>query len=130
MLRWWIVGIAFLGVNIALLYLLVDLLGLGVLVSTLIAGEIGLALRFVVNDRWVFQQSRITLQRLWQYHVASAGGFAIWWVSTNAIVFFGVHYVIASIVGTACSIVISIVTNFFWIWSRKPGTSQPTGGGD
>ena len=41
MLRWWIVGIAFIGVNLALLYLLVDVLGLAVFVATVIATEVG-----------------------------------------------------------------------------------------
>lgn len=118
MLRWWIVGFGFVGVNIGLLYVLVDLLGLPVLVATLIAAEGGLLLRFVVNDRWVFRQSQITLQRLWQYHVAMASSFAVWWVTTNAIVLFGGHYMVATVIGMACSILISICTNFFWIWTR------------
>jgi putative flippase GtrA len=119
MLRWWIVGVVFLGVNIALLYLFIDMIGLPVLVSTFIAAEIGVLLRFVVNDRWVFRQSGITLQRLWQYHVAIAGSFAVWWISTNVIVFFGGHYMIASVIGMACSVLLSIATNFFWIWTHK-----------
>jgi len=119
MLRWWIVGFAFLGVNLALLYVFVDLLGMPVLIATLIAAEAGLLVRFVVNDRWVFRQSQITLQRLWQYHLAMAGSFAVWWITTNVVVFFGGHYMIATIVGMACSILMSIVTNFFWIWTRS-----------
>ena len=83
-----------------------------------------LLLRFVVNDRWVFRQSQITLQRLWQYHVAMASSFMVWWVTTNAIVFFGGHYMVATVIGMACSILISIGTNFFWIWTRRVTISR------
>lgn len=124
MLRWLIVAFGFVGVNIGLLYVFVDVLAIPVLLSTLVAAEIGVLLRFLVNDRWVFRQSRITLQRLWQYHVAIAGSFTVWWVITNVIVFFGGHYMIASLAGMACSVLLSIATNFFWIWTHKSEAPQ------
>lgn len=119
MLRWWAVALAFVGVNIGLLYLFVDLLAVPVLLATFVAAEIGVLLRFVVNDRWVFRQSRITLERLWRYHIAIAGSFTIWWTITNVIVLLGGHYILASVAGMACSVLLSIATNFFWIWSHK-----------
>jgi putative flippase GtrA len=119
MLRWWIVGLSFIAVNIGLLYVFVDLLGMPVLVATLLAAEIGTLMRFVINDRWVFRQTKLTLRRLWQYHVANAGSFSIWWVSTNALVFLGGHYMIASVIGMGCSVFFSMATNFFWIWTHK-----------
>jgi putative flippase GtrA len=124
MLRWLVVAVAFVGLNIGLLYVFVDLLGIPVLLATLVAAELGVLLRFVVNDRWVFGQSRITPQRLWQYHVAIAGSFTIWWIVTNVVVFFGGHYMIASVVGMGCSVLLSIATNFFWIWTHKTDAPQ------
>jgi FkbM family methyltransferase len=118
MLRWLIVSFGFVGVNIGLLYVFVDLLAVPVLLATLVAAELGVLLRFLINDRWVFRQSRVTMQRLWQYHVAIAGSFTVWWVITNVIVFLGGHYMIASLAGMACSVLISIATNFFWIWTH------------
>lgn len=119
MLRWWIVGIAFAGVNIAFLYVLVDLMHLPVLAATVLAAEVGTILRFLVNDRWVFGQRRLTWRRLWQYHVANAGSFGIWLATTNLIVLAGVHYMVASLIGMGCSVLLSIATNFLWIWRHK-----------
>jgi putative flippase GtrA len=130
MLRWWIVAVLFVGVNLALLYVFVDLAGVGVLISTLIAAEIGILLRFVLNDRWVFRQSGFTLKRLWQYHVAIAGSSAIWWVVTNVAVYFGLHYMLASVLGMACSVLLSIATNFFWIWTHKSDQPPKSAVGD
>jgi putative flippase GtrA len=130
MLRWLIVAFGFVGVNIGLLYLFVDVLAIPVLISTLVAAEMGVLLRFVINDRWVFRQSRVTLQRLWQYHVAIAGSFTIWWVITNVIVVLGGHYMIASVAGMACSVLLSIATNFFWIWTHKTEARHKSASGD
>jgi len=119
MLRWWIVGISFIGVNLALLYVIVDLLGLSVFVATFIAAEIGTVLRFLVNDRWVFGHANPTWKRLWQYHVATAGGAAVWLTATNLLAWWGVHYAIASVLAMACSVFVSLATNFLWIWRRQ-----------
>ena len=49
MLRWWIVGGGFIGVNLGLLWLCIDVAGLPVFPATLIASEVGTLLRFLVK---------------------------------------------------------------------------------
>src|SRR5690349_14534146 len=83
--RWWAGGLLFLVINIPLLYSLHDVLGLPVWLATLVGGEIGTILRFLVNDRWVFGNPRPTWLRLFQYQIAVASSFAIWWAVTNAL---------------------------------------------
>jgi putative flippase GtrA len=126
--RWWAVGLLFLVINIPLLYVLRDVLGLPIWLATLLGGEIGTLARFLVNDRWVFGNKRPTLRRLVQYHVAVASSFCIWWLVTNALAQVGVHYLIAAIAGQAVSVGWSMVTNFGWIWRRSrahASVSQP-----
>lgn len=117
--RWWVVGLAFLVINTPLLYVLRDVLGLPLWLATLIGGEIGTLARFFVNDRWVFGNHHPTLQRALQYHVAVASSFCIWWVVTNALAQFGLHYLLAAIAGQAASVGWSMLTNFGWIWRRR-----------
>jgi putative flippase GtrA len=123
--RWWIVGLAFYGAGLGLLYLFIDVLRLPLLAATLMTAEITVLLRFLINDRWVFGHRFPAWVRLWQFHVASAGGAVIWWLVANALPRFGVHYLVASTAGTACSVFFSMFTNFLWIWrGRKPQGSS------
>lgn len=125
MLRWWIVGLGFVLVNMGFLYVLVELLRMPVVLATVVAAEAGTLLRFLVNDRWVFGKARPSWGRLWQYHVANAASLAIWWGATNLFAYFGAHYMIASVMAMACSVFISVLTNFFWIWRHgKPPSTQ------
>lgn len=120
--RWWLVGLTFTAGNLPVLYVLREFFGLPLAAATLISGELGGLARFLVNDRWVFGHRAPTLRRLWQYHVVVASSFAIWWVLTNALAFFGMSYVIASVVSTACTVCWSMTTNFLWVW--RPRTAQ------
>jgi putative flippase GtrA len=117
--RWWIVGLAFTGGGLVVLYVLRDVLRLPLIAATSAGAEATLLLRFLINDRWVFGHRRPAWTRLWQFHVASAGGGAIWWVVANVLPRFGVHYLLAATAGTACSVMFSMATNFFWIWRRR-----------
>ena len=119
MLRWWIVGCGFIGVNLGLLWLCIDVAGIAVFPSTVIASEVGTLLRFLVNDRWVFGHARPTWKRLWQYHLATIGGFVIWLTLTNLLVHQGLHYALAALGGMCGSILVSVSTNFLWIWRRQ-----------
>jgi putative flippase GtrA len=123
MVRWWLVGLAFSGVSLPLLYAFHDLLSLALPVASLIAGELGTLLRFVVNDRWVFGNSAPTWKRFWRYHAAVASSFGIWWLVTNVLPGWGISYLLASIAGTACSVGWSMVTNFLWIWRTRRADS-------
>jgi len=123
--RWWIVGLAFYAGGLGVLYLVIDGLRLPLLTGTLLTGEVTVLLRFLVNDRWVFGHRVPTWTRLWQFHIASAGGAAIWWMVSNALPRFGVHYLIASTAGTACSVFLSMFTNFLWVWrGRRPQNAE------
>ena len=121
--RWWIVGIIFLGLTIPALYLLHDRLGLPLPVATLLASEILTVIRFGVNDRWVFGNTRPTWRRLLEYHAAVISSSVIWWVVTNLLPLIGVNYLIASLFGTVASVGWSMVTNFLWVW--RPKVSSP-----
>jgi putative flippase GtrA len=116
--RWWIVGVIFLGWSTGVLYLLVSFARMPLTIASLITAEVGTILRFFVNARWVFGHRRPTRLRFWQYHVANAGGFAIWWSVCNLLPLFGVHFLFASLAATACSVGLSMLTNFLWIWRR------------
>ena len=121
--RWWLVGMAFLGIGTGALWAAKEPLGMPLWLASVTSAEFTLLIRFLVNDKWVFGHARPTWGRLWQFHVASAGGFLIWEAVTLTLPNFGVDYRIASVIGSAISMLFSIATNFLWIW-RHPGQKR------
>jgi len=118
-IRWLAAGAALALVNIPLLYLLVHVLALPLLQASLLAGELGLIARFLVNTRWVFRQD-LTWRRMWQFHIAAAGGFVVWWSATNILSILGVHYLLAATVSIGFSLLWNMCTNFLWVWRVAP----------
>jgi putative flippase GtrA len=68
-----------------LMYVLVGMLYLPLLAATTINTEVPIMLRYLINDRWVFGHRRPTWRRLWQFHLASAGGAIVWWIVASAL---------------------------------------------
>jgi putative flippase GtrA len=123
-IRWLIVGAAFAGIGLALIKVLAGVLAWPYSVATFCSGEICTLLRFLVVDRWVFDHRRPTWTRLWQYHVANAAGFGIWWTAANLLRAAGIQYLLAAVLAMCFSVGFSMLSNFLWIW-RKPAPASP-----
>jgi putative flippase GtrA len=121
-IRWLVVGVAFAAIGLVLIKLLAGILAWPYAIATFCSAEICTLIRFLVVDRWVFNYRRPTWKRLWQYHVANAAGFGIWWTAANVLRASGVHYILAAILAMCCSVGVSMLSNFLWIW-RKPAVS-------
>lgn len=124
--RWWIVGLGFYAVGLGILYFVTDRLRMPLMFGTLVASEVTLVLRFFINDRWVFKHQRPTWMRLGQFHVASAGGGAVWWVVSNTLPRFGIHYLIAATIGNVCAVFFGMTSNFLWVWRKRREKSTDT----
>ena len=122
-MRWCAVGGVFGGVSLVLIKIMAGLLAWPYALATLLSAEICTILRFLVVDRWVFCHTRPTLKRLWQYHVANALGFTIWWSAANILKSGGVHYLGSAVLATFFSVGFSMASNFLWIW-RKPAIER------
>ena len=117
--RWFLVGVAFLAVGSGILYVFKDLLAMPLAAATVVSGEITLLIRFFINDSWVFGNHRPAWRRLWQFHIAAAGGFGIWFAVTLGLARLGLHYMLANVIGSATSMCFSIATNFLWVWRKR-----------
>jgi len=118
LLRWIGAGFAFMGMSSALLYALVDLLGVPVPLATLLTAEVCTVLRFLVNHYWVFGQRAPTWRQCAEYHVATAGAFITWWTVCNVLALLGVYYIIAALLAVPFSAVINLLSSFLWVWSK------------
>lgn len=124
-LKWMGIGVLFMGFNLPFLYVLVDCLHLRLPAATLIAAAVGTLLRFLVNDRIVFEQRSPAWARLRAYYVANAFSLVLWYVVANTLPRFGLHYLYAAVAATACSVGCSLLTNFLWVWRRPPPPPHP-----
>jgi putative flippase GtrA len=118
-MRWTAVGILFGGTGIVLIKLLAGILAWPYALATFASGEICTIFRFLAVDSWVFGRERPTFRRLWQYHIATALGFAIWWSAANLLELVGVQYLVAAVLAMFFSVGFNMLSNFWWIW-RKP----------
>ena len=119
LLRWLFAGLAFLFLSTGFLYLFVDILKINMLLATFLSAESSTLLRFVVNSYWVFKVRKLSFRECWQYHLANAGAFFVWWSVTNVLIYFDVHYLLAGILAVGSSTLLSLYTNFFWIWRKR-----------
>lgn len=119
--RWVVVGGVFEAIGTPLLYVLHGVWLVPLLVATILTAELTTLPRFFVNDRLVFGHRRPSWLRLWQYHLACASGFAVWFSMANLLPLLGLHYIVASLCATGCSVGLAIASNFGWIWRFRPG---------
>jgi putative flippase GtrA len=123
--RWWIVGIAFMVVNIVLLDWFKRVWGLSLSWATVSSAELCTLARYVINDTWVFGNPHPTWKRCWEDHLANFSSFFLW--SFIIIVLgskFHLDHRLAAVLATVVSVGWSMVTNFLWIWRVKPPSSS------
>jgi putative flippase GtrA len=121
MVRWWIVGIAFMAINIVLLDWFKGTWSWSLPWATVASAEICTITRYVINDCWVFGNPHPTWKRCGEYHIANASSFFVW---CFIIIALGeklqVDHRIAAVLATVVSVCLSMATNFLWIWRRTP----------
>jgi dolichol-phosphate mannosyltransferase len=116
-LRFAVVGVSGIMVNMAVLYLLTSVFGIFYLISSLVAIELSILNNFFWNDRWTFcadPEHRLSnpWHRISVYHMISAGGLivnvGILFVLTE---YFGIYYLISNLIG--------ILVAFAWNFSAN-----------
>ncbi|HEY0584146.1 MAG TPA: GtrA family protein [Chloroflexota bacterium] len=125
---WVALGVVAAGVELVLLRVLYEGLGVPLVVATAVAAEALILGKFLVADRWVFNHRTPSWDRLLRYHGASAGAFVVYWLAINGLVeLLAIAYPIAFVLGTGAAFAWSLVTNFLWVWAQ-PGTARRDAG--
>ncbi|MBD3234719.1 MAG: hypothetical protein GF315_13420 [candidate division Zixibacteria bacterium] len=125
-LKFSIVGGSGVAVNMGLLYLLTEVVGLYYVISSLIAIETSIITNFVLNDFWTWRDKRgltgsVFLIRLLKYNTsASLAAFIGNFVTLTALTeFFGFYYLIANLIGIGVGILINFFLNDRWTYKVK-----------
>jgi putative flippase GtrA len=115
---WFLLGLMASLLELALLRVLFELLQWPLPIATAIAAEVLIMVKFLLNDRFVFNHAWPTAGRLVRYHGASAGALLVYWLVVNSLSLVGgLAYVAAFVVGTAAAFAWSLLTNFLWVWA-------------
>jgi putative flippase GtrA len=121
--RWFVIGFLFAVASLGLLKLLAGSFAWPYAVATFCSGEICNILRFLMVNRLVFSHRIPTWKKLWQYHIANALGFGIWWGVANLLKAAGVDYMFAAVLAMFFSVGFNLLSNFLWIWRTPAAVS-------
>jgi putative flippase GtrA len=117
---WFALGVLAFFIELGLLAILHQWLGMHLWLASALAGELVVLGRFLTNDRYVFGHAAPTFGRCWRFHVSSLGSFTVSWLVLNGSAhLLGVPYPVAAFLGSGASFVWSGLTNFLWVWRPK-----------
>ncbi len=124
-LRFGLVGISGIFVNMGLLYALTEVAGLYYLVSAAIAIEVSIVNNFIWNDAWTFKSARDLrlerkISRFGSFQAVSVGGLVI-----NMVILYlladvaGIYYLVANLVGILIAFAWNYGVNRHLTWMSR-----------
>lgn len=117
-----LVGASGVLVNMGLLWVLTEKLGLFYLHSSALAIETSILTNFVLNEQWTWRERNIgtKFKRLMTYNVVSLGGLAVnmtvLWLLTSIL---GLYYLISNLGGIASATLLNFLINDRWTWQKS-----------
>lgn len=121
-LKFCMVGLSGVFVNMGLLWLLTELAGLFYLLSSAVSIESSIISNFVLNDYFTFPDRRLPtaksfFSRLLKFNLVSLAGLPInigvLWLLTEV---FGIYYLLSNLCGIAVATLWKYLANTWWTW--------------
>lgn len=101
------------------LYIFVEYLNLTLIIATILSAEIGLLIRFLVNQKLIFNKKDQFIKPLINFHIASSITFIVWVSLTNILSYLDIYYIAASILALIVTTTLNFIFNFFWVWRKE-----------
>jgi dolichol-phosphate mannosyltransferase len=124
-LKFCIVGLSGVGVNIGLLWLLTEFFGLFYLVSAVFSVEASIISNFILNELWTFRDrvtrrsARALLKRMVKFNLTCAVGAAINILVLAALTeLLGLYYIVSALFGIGAATLWNYGMSITWTWSR------------
>ena len=117
-----VVGLSGVLVNMGLLYILTEYVRLFYMVSSVIAIEVSILTNFFMNDLWTWKDrvKQSWIKRIIKYHSVSFGALIANWIALVILTeWFGVYYMISNLIGICLGMVINFVLNDIWTFREK-----------
>ncbi len=115
-IRFGLVGGSGVAINMLVLFLLHDELGLPLSRSSIVAISLAILNNFLWNNFWTFGATGIHSRRVVQFVVISLVGMAINLLVLNLLVATGVHYALANLAGIMVATAWNFYANSRWTW--------------
>ncbi len=107
-------------VNMALLFVLHEVLRLRLILASPVAVEASILNNFFWNNLWTFRAGSVQPRRLVKFNLVSLVGMAI---TTGILTFlvehYGVYWAIANLVAIGVATLWNFALNFLWTWSAE-----------
>jgi dolichol-phosphate mannosyltransferase len=117
-LRFAVVGGSGVAVNMLVLWLLHDAIGLGLTRSSVVATTLAILNNFLWNNHWTFKATSIQSRRLAQFAAISVVGLVITAAILNILVALGSHYAPANLAGIMVATAWNFYANSRWTWGE------------
>jgi len=124
-LKFCIVGLSGVAVNLGLLWLLTEHLGLFYLISAAFSIEVSIIYNFILNEFWTFRDrvghssDKILLKRMVKFNMICAAGAAInILVLASLTELLGLYYLISALFGIGTATLWNYGMNIMWTWRR------------
>ena len=118
LLKFGVVGISGVGVNMGMLYFLTEYVHIPYLISSIIAIEISIIFNFLLNDIWTWKDriKKKYIYRLIQYHVSVGitAVFVNWLLLLILTEVFGLYYLLSNLIGIAMGTFANYIINDVW----------------
>ncbi len=121
-LKFALVGLSGVFVNLGILWMLTDIVGFYYLLSAVFSIEASIISNFVMNDVWTFRDRKKKgfgewLKRMAKFNVVSLPSFPMQMVVMGVLKeFFGVYYLLAAFFGILIVFIWNFVANTLWTW--------------
>ena len=126
LLKFAVVGIIGVCVNMGMLYLLTEKFQILYIISSIIAIEISIISNFFLNDLWTWKDrvKKTFIERFTQYHI-SVGLTAIlanWLILLILTEIFNIYYLISNLIGIAVGTFSNFILNDLWTFQKRRST--------
>jgi len=118
LVKFTLVGLSGVLVNEGFLWAFVKFLGWDKILANIPATELAILNNFTWNDLWTFRdlKRRPFWRRFVSFHIASLMGAVVQWVIYAGLVYIGINYLLANLVGIVVSFVVRFLFNRHVTW--------------
>ncbi|WP_297460684.1 glycosyltransferase [Thermococcus sp.] len=118
LIKFTLVGLSGVLVNEGFLWAFVNLLGWNRILANIPATELAILNNFLWNDLWTFKDLRRNplWKRLLTFHAAALSGALVQWIVYAGLVYLGIHYLIANLIGIVVSFIVRFLVNRHVTW--------------